>query len=230
MNTVEEKLASWGASLPATIEVAGLLARNPVVYKWKSPFRSVALREGLFWRVHDLMMQSHALFEDGHGLGARILLRSGFETAALLIHLNQITQMVIEGKLPFEDFNRKTSQLLLGSRRTTSSIQSINIVTIIEKVEKNYPGLTEIYAGLSEVAHPNYEGVIYGYPRIIRCDYATKFENRWNALVFDHLDLMDICMGAFEFEYNSVWPDLINELERWIEANDAMLSEVDPPE
>ena len=87
MNDVQQNLANWGGSLLEKIPVAGLLARNPVAYKWKAAFRIWMVRELAFWREHDLMTQSYALHQNGHGLGARILLRSGFETLATLIYL-----------------------------------------------------------------------------------------------------------------------------------------------
>lgn len=78
MDTVQQNLVDWGNSRMASISVAGLLKRNPVAYKWTAPFRSWMLREAVFWRLHDLLTQSYALHQQGHGLGARILLRSGF--------------------------------------------------------------------------------------------------------------------------------------------------------
>jgi len=79
MNAIEQKLAKWEASLVSSIPVGGLLTRNPVVYKWKGPFRAWLVREAALWRMHDLMAQSYSLHQMGHGLGARILLRSGLE-------------------------------------------------------------------------------------------------------------------------------------------------------
>lgn len=45
MNAIEQKLAKWEASLVSSIPVGGLLTRNPVVYKWKGPFRAWLVRE-----------------------------------------------------------------------------------------------------------------------------------------------------------------------------------------
>ena len=113
------------------------------------------LREAVFWRLHDLMTQSCALHQQGHGLGARILLRSGFETLATLIYLNQLMQHVLDGKLNFHVFGEKTSTLLLGSRNNDDGPRSLNIVTVLEKCDKRYPGLMALYADLSESAHPS---------------------------------------------------------------------------
>lgn len=224
MDEVEQNLANWGSSLSSGIPVRGLLARNSTAYKWKSLYRVWMLRELAFWREYDLMVQSHALHKQGHGLGARILLRSGFETFATLTYLNLLMQQVLDGTLEFHRFCEKTTVLLLGSRNNKGMPSAINIVTVLEKSEKRYPGLTDLYADLSESAHPNYEGLMGGYSSTNHDEYETTFSNRWLELHGDrHLQSMMLCMDFFHYEYDSVWPSLIERFENWVEANDAML-------
>lgn len=222
MNVVEQNLANWKASLFPSIPVAGLLSRNAVAYKWKAPHRSWLLRESVFWRIHDLLTQSYALHQQGHGLGARILLRSAFESLATLIYLNQLTQKVLDNELSFHVFSVKSITLLLGSRNDTTGHKSLNIVTVLEQCDKRYPGLMKLYADLSESAHPNYEGLCMGYSKIDHSEYEATFSNRWMELYGErHLSSMELCMETFHHEYNDVWGELIEKLEKWIEANDA---------
>ena len=224
MNEVEQNLANWGGSLFPSIPVGGLLTRNAVAYKWKSLFRVWMLRELALWREHDLMVQSYALHGQGHGLGARILLRSGFETLATLTYLNLLMQQVLDGKLNFHAFGEKTALLLLGSRKNAEMPDAINVLTVLEKCDKRYPGLMKIYEGLSESAHPNYEGLMGGYSTTNYDEYETTFSNRWMELHGDrHVDAMMLCMGTFHHEYDTVWPNLMEHLEVWVEANDVEL-------
>lgn len=224
MNEVEQNLANWGGSLFPSIPVGGLLSRNAVAYKWKSLYRVWMLRELAFWREHDLMVQSYALHQQGHGLGARILLRSGFETLATLTYLNLLMQRVIDGKLNFHVFAEETAVLLLGSRNNEAMPEARSILTVLGKCDKRYPGLMKMYEGLSESAHPNYEGLMGGYSTTNHDEYETTFSNRWMELHGDrHLDAMMLCMGTFHHEYDPVWPDLMEQLEKWVEANDAEL-------
>lgn len=224
INTVEQNLSNWKSSLSTSIPISGLLSRNPVAYKWKSAYRVWMLREAVFWRLNDLMTQSYALHEQGHGLGARILLRGGFESLATLIYLNQLMRQVVDGRLSFREFGNKTATLLLGSRDGSTEHQSINIMTVLEKSDKQYPGIVKLYSILSESAHPNYEGMVVGYSTVDHDEYETHFSNRWMELHADyHLDSMQLCMGTFHHEYNGVWPDLIKKLEEWLETNDGEL-------
>lgn len=224
MNAVEQKLASWKDSLLSSIPVSGLLSRNPVAYKWKATFRVWMLRETVFWRLNDLMTQSYALHQQGHGLGARILLRSGFETLAVLIYLNHTMRQVLDGKIDFHLFSRETSALLLGSRDGSTSHVAVNVLKMLDKGDKRYPGLRGLYEILCESAHPNYEGMVAGYSKIDHSEYETHFSNRWMELYGDrHLGSMELCMSTFHHEYNDVWPVLMEKLESWIEANDTDL-------
>jgi len=224
MNSVEQALANWKNSLCPKIEVGSLYARNPTAHKWKALFRSLVLREVVFWRLHDLLTQSYALHQQEYALGARILLRSGFETLATLIHLNQLTASVLDRTLGFHAYSEKTSILLLGSRNETTKHKSISIVTVLEKCDRRYEGLMKLYADLSESAHPNFEGTCIGYSTVDHDDHVTAFTNRWAEMYGDtYLQSMQLCMMTFEVEYNEVWPTLFDKLETWIEVNDATL-------
>ncbi|KII16146.1 hypothetical protein [Phaeobacter sp. S60] len=224
MDSIEKNLANWQASLVENVPLGGLFARNPTVYKWKAPFRCWLLREGSFWRTTDLLTQSLWLHQQGHALGARILLRSCFETLAMLIYVNLLIRKVISGEIEFHSFSEKTSILLLGSRDDSTGHQALNIVSILDKCDKRYPGIKKLYAGLSESAHPNYEGIVTGYSRVDHDEYDTRFWNRWGEIYGSaHLDKMELCMTTFHLEYDEVWPGLMDKLESWIAENDEML-------
>lgn len=224
MDRVEEKLEAWKGSLLQSLPVGGLNARNPLAYKWKATLRAWTLREVVFWRLHDLLTQSFELYQHEKLLGARILLRSGFETLATLIVLNQLMRSVIDGSLDFHQFSAKTSVLLLGSRDGSTPHASINIATILDKCDKRYPGIAKLYGVLSESAHPNYEGMVEGYSKVDHDERETRFSNRWAQMYGAyHIGSMELCMVTFEHEYDDVWPDLMSKLEVWLEANDGML-------
>jgi hypothetical protein len=225
MHAFSETLANWQRSLCPRLEVAGLVARNPIAHKWKAPFRSLVLRETTFWRIHDLLSQSYELHMSHHALGARILLRSAFETLAVLIHLNQITEQVLNNSLNFHAFSKKTTLLLLGSRDKTTKHEAISIVTVLTKhCEKTYPGISGLYASLCESAHPNFEGMCFGYSRVDEINHVSEFSNNMCTMYEEaHVSAIELCAAVFEHEYNTVWPDLFNRLESWIEANDVDL-------
>lgn len=226
MPDIEDILASWKASLCSTVSVGGMLARNPTAHKWKATYRSLVLRETVFWRAHDLLTQAHYLYKVRHILGSRILIRSAIETVAILIHLNQVTQYVLEGRLSFTEFEDRTRKLLLGSRDGSTKHSSINIVSVLSHCEKKYEGISNVYATLSECAHPNYEGVCFGYSDVDPERHETVFSNKWEAMWAEkHESLVRLVCLVFENEYNNVWAPQLDALETWLTEHDAELTD-----
>lgn len=224
MDKIKQVLDTWKTSLYHNLPLGGLYSRNNVAHKWKAPFRSITLRECVFWRIQDLLEQAHTLYKNGYILGSRILIRSAVETLAVLIYLNQLTEKVLKDQLSFHDFSEKTSKLLLGSRDGTTKHDSINIMTILGHCNKRYPGILNIYATLSESAHPNWEGICYGYSKVDYDNYETNFSNNWSEMWAEkHESLMLLTMQIFENEYNDIWSEQFEKLEAWIEKNDDQL-------
>lgn len=217
-------IASLKSSLFTELKMGGLHSRNPTAHKWKAPYRSLQLREVVYWRLLDLLDQSLLLNKNGHGLGARILLRSAFETLAILIYLNQQMAAVLDGTIGFNDFSKITQRLVLGSKVEGDPEQAVNILTVLKHCEEKYEGLMSLYKELSESAHPNYQGMSAGYTKIDHEADTVKFYNRWMEKHGARLpaDIM-LCVKIFQHEYNEVWCELFEKLEKWIEANDAEL-------
>ena len=198
--------------------------RSKVAQKWKAMFRSITLRETLLYRTHDLLTQSLKLHHQAHTLGARILLRSAFETSAVLIYLNQMTNKVLNGELDFQDFDAKTARLLTGPKDGSTELDNVNIMTCLRHADKQYEGILKLFGVLSETAHPSFEGMMRGYVTIDHDEMVANFSNCWHERYGqNHLLMMQTCMVALEYEYGRVWPELYEKLEKWLEANDNKL-------
>ena len=222
--TIEQALARLKASLAPSFDIGGLFSRNKIAHKWKATFRSLLLREAVFWRLEDLLQQSYALHKMKHSLGALILLRSALETLATLIYLNQLTASVLEGSLDFHTYSDKTAVLLLGSRNQMTDRESINIKTVLTKCVKGYEFIEKFYGDLSECAHPNHEGLILGYSRPDRENFVENFANHWAAMYGKtHEEKMGVVIMMFEHEYNTVWTEQFCQLEEWLVRNDTQL-------
>ena len=221
MKDLEELLLRWRASLPTAVNVGDLLFRCDTAHKWKAPFRSMIIRETLVWRMYDLGEQILLLSNHQHFLGARILLRSAIETLAIIIYLNQNTQAVLAGGLSFFKFEEITMHLLMGSRNNSTKKQAINILSVLSKADKSHHGLVKIHERLSESAHPNYDGVLYGYSETNTEEFVTTFENKWEGNFGEEQEpATSFAFAAFELEYNHEWPHLWGKLEIWLKAND----------
>ncbi|MCI0349735.1 MAG: hypothetical protein L0Z53_09945 [Acidobacteriales bacterium] len=219
-----QALDAWRQSLCKEVAVGSLYSRNPIAHKWKATYRSLVIRELVFWRLHDLLDHALLLGRSGGILGCRILLRSALETLAILIYLNRKMAAVVSGSESFHVFADLTTQLMLGSRDGSTPVQSINILTVLSWCERQYPGIEAVYNELSESAHPNYQGVCSGYSRIDEKNYVTQFGSRWpefHGATWE--SLIVLTMEIFESEYNKEWLLRFEALEKWIEANDPTL-------
>ncbi|HHQ4712152.1 hypothetical protein ACK36F_11890 [Aeromonas veronii] len=222
-------LQAFKSALCNQVDLGGLFARNSTAYKWKAPWRALLLREAVAWRLQDLLEQSLDLSTKGHLLGARILLRSAFETLAMLIYLNKSMRSVVAGNLDFHVFSEKTSRLLLGSRDKTTTIESISILTVLDGANKRYPGLNDWYAALSESTHPNYEGMLVSYSSADTQNHVTTFMNRWDELYGNnHESALNACFEVFLHEYDDESSSALEALEIWIEKNDNNLESTKP--
>ena len=174
--------------------------------------------------MHNLGQQILCLSENQHFLGARILLRSAIETLAILIFLNQRTKSVASRDYSFFEFDELTMQLLMGSRNGGTNQEAINILTVLTKADKQYPGILSMHQRLSESAHPNFDGLLYTYSESNPEKLETHFSNRWASIfAAEQEPAMAFVFAVFESEYNSAWPRAFEELECWIRENDAEL-------
>jgi len=224
MEEIREQLQHWSQSLCEEISVGGLYSRCPIAHKWKAPYRSCVIREALLWRMHDLGQQTLLLAKHGHILGARILLRSAVETLAVLIYLNQKTHAVLSGSLSFFDFDELTKQLLMGSKNGATSLSAVNILTVLSQAEKAHPGLVSMHQHLSESAHPNYDGVLFGYSSTDPEKLETRFVNNWVQFFgMEQEPGTAFVLAVFEHQYNVIWHQQMGQLEQWLRDNDVTL-------
>jgi hypothetical protein len=83
-----------------------------------------------------------------------------------------------------KDFDEYVKKVLLGAKSTAwvgdpSKYQAPNVLTIIDRLTKaELPNLRDSYDGLSEVAHPNFSGMLAAYFRFTESDAETRFVDR----------------------------------------------------
>jgi hypothetical protein len=128
----------------------------------KTPFKVQLFRELLLHRLSDLAEAACKLYDEGRGLPAIVLTRAAFETMAMLYYLlKQVDEAVTEQSA--QKLDDGAMRGLFGSKNQASALEAVNVLTVIKHVEKQYPGIQEMFADLCEFAHPNYMGVMAMY-------------------------------------------------------------------
>lgn len=131
----------------------------------KLPFKVISLREPLLRRIVDLAEATICLCREGRGMGAGILARSVLETTAILYVLREMVDKVVENR-SIGELDSSVMAMLFGSKNKKTPVVAFNILTVIGKMDKKFTGILDHYGNLSEVAHPNYAGVLGSYAAV----------------------------------------------------------------
>lgn len=207
------------------LDLAGLHSRNPVAHKWKAPMRCWILRETVARRSLELLQHSTQLEIDGNFLASRILARSTVETLSVLVYSNYSMCQVASGALDFQSFSRRTVGLLAGSRNGVTPHNAVGVLTMVDRLDKDFSGLRKIYDDLSEYAHPNYEGLTSAYSQLKRSEDRIVFFPSMRPPVGDTVQfIIAICSNILIEHYNNRFVDGFDRLERWLSDNNAELS------
>ncbi len=128
--------------------------------------RMVALwKNALAYRLVDIADASLDLFESGRLVPGCILARSALETVAGLHMLNKRISEVREAEqfVEFADFLAKAA---FGSRDESSKHKALNVLTMVDHLNKKYGVIQDQYDHLSEYTHPNLKGGLMAYSDI----------------------------------------------------------------
>lgn len=165
ISLAERLVSELKETLPTKVEPA------PQGIPPEFPFKVLSLREPLLCRIVDLIEASLHLCKADRGMGAAILARAVLETTAVLFALAEMVEGIAKGG-DVDDFERRLNAMLVGSRNQETPVEAINILTHVKKMDKTFEGILGHYDLLSELAHPNFSGVLRSYTRL----GSAKFE------------------------------------------------------
>jgi len=154
--TIEEvrsAVDTFQACLPSKVDAASFTLKS------KNPFKAMVLREGLIHRVTWLAEGAASEFAAKRWIPAAVLTRAIAEPVAVLHSLC----LNVEKGLQSRDDKELTEflrRMMVGSRVDPQFPQTINVLTLVDKVDADFPGFRQSYDQLSEYAHPNWCGVL----------------------------------------------------------------------
>lgn len=130
---------------------------NCLVYK--PIFELEYFKESVLYRFIELAEATIALLDVGNFLGAVVIVRSLQETLSVMWYINQICLYSVENK-ELTHFTEQMKRLIFGWKRDDVFPDSINVLTFIDKVDKEISGYRKHYDILSEYVHPNWHGTM----------------------------------------------------------------------
>jgi hypothetical protein len=132
----------------------------------KLPFKLASLREVLIWRVLDLSESAITLRKAEQNVAAAILARSVMETTSVLFVLQVMAEDLIVTK-EVGKFDQTVMAMLFGSKNKSTPAEAINVLKHIDRMDKKFPRVRSWYNDLSEIAHPNYQGLMGSYAEVM---------------------------------------------------------------
>jgi hypothetical protein len=203
------RLAIIRAQLPSSINVANLGVRA------KSPYLVLCAREALIWRTEELARCACDTLERNDLAAGSLLTRGVTESAAFVWRLKQLLEERNTHRP--DDLHDRFSRMLLGWKNTPDSLPAFNIITMIEHLDRQIPGVKAGYDQLSEFAHPNWSGVFGLFSETNWQTYTTKFAR--GARGTNAKEIASILLAGsldlFERGYNSIsetLPEFVREL------------------
>jgi hypothetical protein len=138
------------------------------------PFKSRVARQGLLWRIGDTAQSaSDALWND-ELVTAAILIRSLIESSSALHYVSVKVNSVVESLNNHDAANEQLSRVLLG-RRDHERVPAINVLTYVDRANRQLPHTRELYDDLSEITHPNWSGTVLLFSRALPDEGGTDF-------------------------------------------------------
>jgi hypothetical protein len=125
----------------------------------KPNFELDYFKESVLYRFIELAEATFALLDVGNYLGAITTVRSLQETSCVMCYINELCQYVVENK-ELTHFTEGMHRLILGWKNDDEFPEPLNVLTLINKVDKKISGYRKYYDILSEYVHPNWHGTM----------------------------------------------------------------------
>jgi hypothetical protein len=214
MAEIDKWLNRVGENLPNSVSAAALGVRS------RAPYKALAVREALIWRTEELARGAFGLLKQDDLASAILLVRGVLECAALMARLTELISG--RGELTPEALDGALTKMLLGwkSRIRATTPEPYNILTLVDHLDRRITGVRNAYDFMSEIAHPNWNGVSSLFSRIDvdrHTTYFGRFESERNAPRAQAANALCGCLGLFEIDYNSLsdlMPIWLAELEK----------------
>ncbi len=213
LEEIQFRIKTLGESLPKVVDPAALGVKS------KAPYKLLCVREALIWRTEELARTAYQALDRGDYAASAILTRAILENVALVWRLVD----AIESRSNYtpHEFDDFLMRLLLGSKQWSEFPDPINVLTLVDRLEKKASGFREIYDDLSEFAHPNWSGTAGLYSTHNQSQIITCFGRKCRGKDSTQRKLGHGLLGAlidFELGYNRIadlMPLYIAELEKF---------------
>jgi hypothetical protein len=108
-----------------------------------------------------------------HVAAGILLTRAVIESTAFIWRLKEILED--RRKYSPDELHSELEKMMIGWKDDPDFPKSVNVLTMITHMDRQFPGVRARYDELSETAHPNWNGVFGLYAMIDRAAYTAQF-------------------------------------------------------
>jgi hypothetical protein len=166
MIEIRGRIEALESSLPKRVDA--------LISPSRLPFKALIYRAALIWRMAELSRGAFENFEKDRLALALLDTRAAVETAAALWYLYGKLKAVVAAGDP-GDIDTHLMRLVMGTRDDPELPAPINVLTFVDRVEKDAEGFRHQYDILSEFSHPNWAGTALLYSRHDQANLWTDF-------------------------------------------------------
>jgi hypothetical protein len=133
LDEIQRRLSALESSLPKHLDAKAI---SPTA---KLPFKALVYREALIWRMAELSRVAFHSYEADKIAAATLITRAAIETSAALWYLcAKLEATVRSGTVA--DIDSYLMKLAMGSKINPDMPQPINVMTFVDRVDKDIPG------------------------------------------------------------------------------------------
>lgn len=201
LSEIRERLKLLECSLPKRVDPMAVSQISKV------PFKALLYRGALIWRMAELGRVAFESFENNKLASAILLTRATVETSAALWYLCAKLDATLQSGAvgEIDDYLMK---LIMGSKTNLDIMpEAINVLTFVDRVDKDIPGFRHQYDMLSEFAHPNWAGTALLYskpdPPNLWTDFGANIR-AGDSTKQVGVSNLSVALMIFERSYNGV--------------------------
>jgi hypothetical protein len=196
MGEIHGRLELLESNLPRRVDGFGISPHS------KLPFKVLLYREVLIWRMADLSRCALENLQNERLASAITLIRAAVETSAALWFLWAKLDGAVRAKT-IGDIDDYLMKLIMGSKTNPDLPQAINVLTFVDRVNKDIDGFRHQYDNLSEFAHPNWAGTGLLYSKSDSETLSTNFGANIRGLgSTQHAGAVNLSVALMIFERN----------------------------
>lgn len=159
-------------------------------YSWraKHPFKVMSFVNAMTWRMFDMSNAALTLMRRSSIIPSLCLVRGCWENMVATYELKELVQLCCEQKAIPSDVDETLMRILYSNRydkdnryvggehfENFKEYKAKNILTLVQKLEKEYPQTKDFYSTICEFVHPNGDGVGGSYSQLDESTHTVLF-------------------------------------------------------